>query len=289
MTTAYHPQTNGGAERTNQEIEAYLRLYCSTKPHAWANHITPLEFAHNSAPHSVHGETPFKLIMGYTPKALPNELITPVELPTLSDRLHQLSNIRKEATAAHELARRKMTQHHKRSFKPFSTGQMVWLEATNIKIPNTTAKLSPKRHGPFRITKKLSDLVYELQLPKQWKIHPVFHASLLTPYHTTVEHGPNYSEPPPDIIEGEEEYEIEDLVAHKGKGARRQYLVKWKGYPTSENEWIPIKELQRNAQETLQDYNTANSLNQLAIKCETTSTFSPSHSPFSSYSSPLED
>ena len=56
------------------------------------------------------------------------------------------------------------------------------------------------------------------------------------------------------MIEGEEEYEIEAIVAHRGQGKRRQYLVKWAGYPDSENQWLPTKELTRNAADILNDY-----------------------------------
>ena len=87
-------------------------------------------------------------------------------------------------------------------------------------------------------------------------IHPIFHASELSSYRETEIHGPNYPEPPPDIIGGEEEYEIEAILAHKGnvKG-RRRFLVSWKGYPSSENSWLPEKEL-KNAQEVLKTYKT---------------------------------
>ena len=101
--------------------------------------------------------------------------------------------------------------------------------------------------------KKLRDNVYQLNLPAHWKIHPVFHASLLTPNTETEEHGPSYSQPPPDLIEGEEEYEVEAILKHQGTGKRRKYLVKWLGYPTSQNSWEPEDAL-KNSQELLSEY-----------------------------------
>ena len=45
------------------------------------------------------------------------------------------------------------------------------------------------------------------------KIHPVFHNSLLKPYHETQAHGPNFERPPPEIVEGEEgHYEIDKML-----------------------------------------------------------------------------
>ncbi|KIJ08488.1 hypothetical protein PAXINDRAFT_48369, partial [Paxillus involutus ATCC 200175] len=53
-----------------------------------------------------------------------------------------------------------------------------------------------------------------LELPATWKIHDVFHASLLSTYRETPEHGPNFTKPPPDLIGGEEEYEINQILSH---------------------------------------------------------------------------
>jgi hypothetical protein len=62
------------------------------------------------------------------------------------------------------------------------------------------------------VTKVISPVVFKLKLPTTWKIHDVFHASLLSPYKKTEEHGPNFEEPPPDLINGEHEYEVEQVL-----------------------------------------------------------------------------
>ena len=100
-------------------------------------------------------------------------------------------------------------------------------------------KLAPKRHGPFLITRRVSPVAYQLQLPLTWTIHDVFHAFLLTPYHEMTEHGPNYNCPPPEMVNGEEEFEVEAVMGHCffGKGHKLQYLIKWKGYPVTNNTW----------------------------------------------------
>lgn len=157
--------------------------------------------------------------------------------------MRTLQDARDEAAAAHELARQKMAARITRGFKPFTRGQKVWLEATNLRIPGSNKKMSPKREGPFEVAEVLGPLTYRLKLPSQWKIHPVFHASLLTPYHTTEVHGPNFINPPPDEVDGEEEYEVEAIVGHKFVRRRMLYLVKWSGYATSENSWQTEKDL----------------------------------------------
>jgi len=82
-------------------------------------------------------------------------------------------------------------------------------------------------------------VVYQLRIPQQWKIHDVFHVALLTPYKEMEEHGPNYHEPPPDIIEGEPEWEVEQIMGARCSGQARQlqYRVRWTGYSDTHDTW----------------------------------------------------
>ena len=86
----------------------------------------------------------------------------------------------------------------------------------------------------------MSPVNYHLELPMQWSIHPVFHIDLLMPYCKTITHGPNYQRPPPDLVDNEEEYEVEAILDSQlfRQHKRLQYLVKWKGYPDSDNMWV---------------------------------------------------
>ena len=56
----------------------------------------------------------------------------------------------------------------------------MWLEATNLSTDEPSPKLASKRHGPFKIKDKLSDLTYRLELPTCWRIHDVFHVNILS-------------------------------------------------------------------------------------------------------------
>ena len=82
----------------------------------------------------------------------------------------------------------------------------------------------------------------------------------ITPFNQTEEHGPSFAHPAPDFIEGEEEYEIEAILCHKKKGKGLEYFVRWKGYEDALNEWVPEKELRRNAKELLDEYREVNNL-----------------------------
>ena len=102
LSTAYHPQTDGQTERTNQEIETYLRIFCANNPKNWLDLLPTAEFQHNSAPHHSTKTSPFHLMLGYEPRAYPP--LGKTFLPALENRLLSLLEARKEALAAHETA-----------------------------------------------------------------------------------------------------------------------------------------------------------------------------------------
>ena len=79
-------------------------------------------------------------------------------------------------------------------------------------------KMKPKREGPFPITEVLGPVTYRLQLPATWQIHDVFHAALLRPYKENDVYGKNFTEPPAELEEGEEVYEVETILNHRKRG-----------------------------------------------------------------------
>ena len=74
--------------------------------------------------------------------------------------------------------------------------------------------MKPKREGPFVITEVLGPVTYRIKLLTSWRVHDVFHATLLKPYKENEIHGKNFTQPPPDLVEGEEVYEVETILNH---------------------------------------------------------------------------
>jgi hypothetical protein len=104
LTTAYHPQTDGATERVNQEIEAYLSIYCSLHLTKWKNSMSMLKFTHNSRRHADRPKTPFELIQGEAPIAIPTSFEN-TKYPSVEEQIKNLVTTQEEALAAHKLAR----------------------------------------------------------------------------------------------------------------------------------------------------------------------------------------
>jgi len=136
-------------------------------------------------------------------------------------------------------------------------GDQVWLEGHNLSIAGN-CNLSPKQYGPFKVSQQISPIAMHLDLPASMKIHNVFHTDLLLPYKEMEQYGMPFT-CPPLIIDSEEEYEIKNIIEVQrfGKKRKLQYLMHWKGYPHSDDQWIDHKDL--NAPDLLADFYLTNS------------------------------
>ena len=104
---------------------------------------------------------------------------------------------------------------------------------------NLSQENEAKQEGPFVITEVLGPVIYRLKLLTSWRIHNVFHAMLPKPYRENEIYGENFTEPPPELVEGEEVYEVQTICGHRKWGQGYQYYVQWQGYPISDASWEP--------------------------------------------------
>lgn len=184
LSTAYHPQTDGQAERSHQETEAFLRAFVNHLQNDWSEWLAIMEFQYNDKAHSATKDTPFHLTFGRHPWK--GELRLEDKNPAAKDFVTRLQKARDEALAALDHASQSMkTQVDKRRnrSRDYKIGDLVWLESANISSDRPSKKLEALRYGPFKVTAKKGASAYQLDIPKTWRaIHPVFNEYLLTPY-----------------------------------------------------------------------------------------------------------
>ena len=253
LSTAFHPQTDGQTERVNAILEQYLRGYISYQQDNWFDFLALAEFAYNNTISATTKVTPFFANYGYNPRfeilRKESEESSPstVEIQRFKEKLGKLEqHLRQEIRWAQQVCS-EYVNNNRMSPPVFELDSSVWLLRKNIRTNRPSDKLDYKRLGPFKIVKKVSTHAYKLDLPPTMRIHPVFHVSLLEPVASDPLPGQENIPPPPIIVDGELEFQVDEILdARRTRNPNQPlYLVKWTG--ESQLTWEPydnVKDLE---------------------------------------------
>ena len=245
LSTAFHPQTDEQTERTNQTMKAYLRHYVNFSQSNWVTLLPTAQLAYNNARSETTKISPFFANF----EKHPNTFMETKHHPRAQQGMLKVEEMKK---LHHELGqhiteggkRMKDQSDKKRKMAPqLKEGDKVYLLTKNLKSKKKDRKrikkLSHVKVGPFFIKAPKGAVSYELALPPDARIHPVFHISLLEPADpsTPLQETFHFKSQEEEIFEAEEILDYQDQL----------YLVKWKGYPKSENTWEPKEHLENYA------------------------------------------
>lgn len=253
LSSAYHPETDGQTERQNQTLEQYLRCYCCLEQDDWTVWLPVAEFAYNDSLHATIGTTPFGAYHGADPRApdWPGMPLGKGESPLAAGMAAKMlalqSECRRKIQAAN--AYQKQYADKKRKHIDLRVGDKVLISNRHMRSTRPKKKFDWKYIGPGTIMARIGPNAYRVDAPELKGIHPVFHVSLLEPF-TPRGAIKSQSKLPVDTLRtfGDDVYYVEKILDRRTSSVGTwEYLVKWEGYPETENSWEPGPNISANA------------------------------------------
>ena len=247
LSTAFHPQTDGQTERTNQSLEAYLRHYVNHAQDNWVALLPMAQIALNNNVSETTGLSPFYSNFGKNPNLFMEGQHGPQtdKAMVAARQLKRLHEIAKTAVTTQQSRLATSRSSGAKNGPQLKEGDKVYLLTKNLKTRRKTKKLDHVKVGPFLISEVKGPTNYRLDLPHDARIHPVFHISMLEPADDNIPLQTTFHFEPQEA----DEYEVERIVAKRGS----DYLVHWKDCPETDDTWEPKSHL-KNCQQKLRQF-----------------------------------
>jgi hypothetical protein len=230
-------------------VEQVLRHYVNDCQKNWDELLPIAEFVINNSVNRTTGFTPFFLdggLMPSTPLALLAPLPDDTNLPATAQHFHsEWQSALESAQVAMRLAQETQAAFADRNRRSltFAIGDQVYLATTNLDLASHPyKKLKPLFIGPFKVLQCISPVAYKLELPSTMQIHPVFHVSLLKPAYSDPDR-PVTSPPVPTLVQGHDEWEVQEILDKRPGRTSPQYLVRWVGFGPEHDAWVPLRNL----------------------------------------------
>ncbi len=246
LSTAYHKETDGQTEIMNRYIDQRLRPYVNYYQDNWSEMIPLMDRAQLTLPHSSIGMAPYTLQFGTeprqswdwkTPKAhTPLEKLNYADARALAERMRAAWEVAKGNMEEAQERMRTATNKHRTEVN-WEVGDKVYLSTRNLKSTRPSRKLSEPWTGPFKVLERVGHS-YRLELPSGSSIHDVFAPELLKRASDDPLTGQESAQPPGEIIAGETEWELEEILAVKLVRKTLKYRASWVGYDP-DPAWYP--------------------------------------------------
>ncbi|KAC9774269.1 hypothetical protein E3N88_45275 [Mikania micrantha] len=243
LRTSYHPQTDGQTEVLNRCLEANFRCLAHEQPLKWSSFLAWAEYSYNTGYHTATGLTPFTAVYGRNPPALLPYVLGDTNNAELENQLMEKDDMLKLLRRISAQDQMRTQANTKRRDITFQVGGYVFLKLQPYRQRSLAKrkyeKLSPRFFGPYRIIRVVGPVAYELELPMDARIHPIFHVSLLKPVHGPVPSGPVASLP----ISKDWELELtpQAVLDHRwiSEAGQRvlELLISWVNRPLDEANW----------------------------------------------------
>jgi len=234
LSMAYHPQTDGQTERTNQELEQYLRMYINHRQNNWSEWLATAEFTFNNKVYTATKMSLFQVNYG-------RELRMGFDIRK-KGKNEKAKEFAKEMKERHEETRaalvksqeemKRQADKSRKEAEEYKIGDKILISIKDFSIElmkRVMKKLTEKFIGPCVVRKIVLANAVELELLASLKIHPVVNVRRIMKYREQVEEQKKIP-PPPVEVAGEKEYEVEEILDRQERREKTKYLVNWKGY-----------------------------------------------------------
>ena len=257
LSTAFHPETDGSTERMNSTVEAYLRAFVNWDQDNWAELCPAAQIAIKGRTATSTGVSPFFLQHGYE--------VDPIQWDNDNNCAERHRSILNPKQAAEAMLRKFLStfefvqanmavaqqeqerqSNRRRQEAPLlRVGDKVWLQYGSQLSNHRPSKKLDWKNAKFQVVRIVSPHAVELNTPPG--VYPVFHVDRLrlAPGNSLPSQEADDWQPPSIEVDGEEEWEIDDIMSEKlrrqGRGRILLYEVQWKGYAATT--WEPAENL----------------------------------------------
>ncbi|KHJ32483.1 hypothetical protein EV44_g2899 [Erysiphe necator] len=251
LSTANHPQTDGQTEIYNQYLQKRLRLFVNYYQNNWSELLPIMDYAQLILPHdSLGGLSPFEIVHGYPARTTwdwkikddvpPPEKLDIEDARKMIKQQHDAWSLAKSHLLQAQSRMARKSNIHRREIN-FDVGDYVWLDMRDFLTQRPTKKLDFPTNGKFLITEKVGNS-FRLALPTSMKVHNIFPPEKLRLASSDLLPGQINDEPLPINITGDDEWEIEKVLASRVKRQRLEYRVAWLN-KDEDLDWISASDL----------------------------------------------
>ncbi|OBQ32496.1 MAG: hypothetical protein AN485_21335 [Anabaena sp. MDT14b] len=241
--STYHPEANGAAERHVRTVKECLRTFMKGDTGHWPRHVDEVQYTLNTSVHRRHGSTPFSLFFARMHAPIKGEpLARPLRPLSEKELLARFSLMNKVVFPSLQVKTGQYTdrmfhdfmKRHKIITDDFPQGSLVMRQ-----VKPRANKYVPKWEGPYMVVRRTRGGSYILRDTTNDIVTQGVPVSQLR----LVSYENNLS---PDS------FEVDHVVDHRGTTGAREYLIRWKGFDASYDQWVAASDV--NTLECVTDY-----------------------------------